>query len=98
MALLQLTVIPVGTQTSSVGDYVAELFQAVTAMGLPCQLNDMGTLIQGDIDELLAAVRKVYDLPFNRGCQRVVTQIVIDDRRDKQVEIGDKITTVQNRL
>ena len=98
MALLQLTIIPLGTESASVGDYVADIYQTLDEMGVSCQLTDMGTLIQGNIDELLAAVRKVYDLPFNQGAQRVVTQIIIDDRRDKSVGIGDKITTVMNRL
>ena len=98
MALLQLTVIPLGTSSASVGDYVTDIYKEVTAAGLSCQLNDMGTLIQGNIDELLAVVRKVYDLPFERGAQRVVTQIVIDDRRDKEVSIGDKITAIQGRM
>ena len=98
MALLQLTVIPLGTGSASVGDYVADIQKALVKTGVSFQLNDMGTLIQGDIDELLDVVRTLYDIPFGRGAQRVVTQIVIDDRRDKEVKIGDKIATVHERL
>ncbi|MEN8140318.1 MAG: MTH1187 family thiamine-binding protein [Thermodesulfobacteriota bacterium] len=98
MAILQLTIIPLGTATTSVGDHVAQVQRLLEKSGVDFQLNDMGTLIEGDIDQLLAVVRQVYDIPFNHGAQRVVTQMVIDDRRDKEVHIGDKINFVQERL
>ncbi|MDH3393720.1 MAG: thiamine-binding protein, partial [Desulfobulbaceae bacterium] len=62
------------------------------------QLNDMGTLIEGEAAELLALAAKLHEVPFSKGAQRVVTQIVLDDRRDKTVHIGDKRAAVQRRL
>lgn len=98
MALLQLTTIPLGTKTSSVGAYVAEIQKELEKTGIPFRLNDMGTVIEGNISELLAIIEKIYEIPFQQGAMRVVTQIVIDDRRDKQVGIGDKINAVQQIL
>ncbi|MCJ7600853.1 MAG: MTH1187 family thiamine-binding protein [Desulfobulbaceae bacterium] len=98
MALLQLTMIPLGTGTPSVGDYVADIQRALEKENVYFQLNDMGTLIEGEAGELLALVAKIYELPFQKGAQRVVTHMVIDDRRDKHVVIGDKIDAVRKRL
>ncbi len=98
MALLQLTIIPLGTTTPSVGDYVAEIQQELKKTGIPFRLNDMGTVIEGNISELLAIIEKIYEIPFKKGAMRVVTQIVIDDRRDKKVSIGDKISAVEHIL
>ena len=98
MALLQLTMIPLGTGTPSVGDYVADIQRALEKENVYFQLNDMGTLIEGEAGELLALVAKIYELPFQKGAQRVVTHMVIDDRRDKHVAIGDKINAVRKRL
>lgn len=98
MALLQLTTIPVGTESVSVGDYVAAIQIELAKTGLPFQLNDMGTVIEGNISELLGIIEKIYEIPFTKGAMRVVTQIVIDDRRDKQVHIGDKIDAVTHIL
>ena len=98
MALLQLTTIPLGTETVSVGDYVAEIQKELEKAGVPFSLNDMGTVIEGNISELLAIIEKIYEIPFAKGAVRVVTQIVIDDRRDKQVHIGDKIHAVTQIL
>ncbi|MCK9295777.1 MAG: MTH1187 family thiamine-binding protein [Desulfobulbaceae bacterium] len=98
MALLQLTVIPLGTGTPSVGEYVADIQRALEKENARFQLNDMGTLIEGEAKDLLALVAKIYELPFQKGARRVVTQMVIDDRRDKHVAIGAKIEAVRKRL
>ncbi len=98
MALLQLTVIPLGTGTPSVGEYVADIQRALQNENVRFQLNDMGTLLEGEAKDLLALVAKIYELPFQKGARRVVTQMVIDDRRDKHVAIGEKIDAVLKRL
>ncbi len=98
MAILQLTVIPLGTESTSVGDYVADIQQALAEENVSYQLNDMGTLLEGEARELLAVVSRLHELPFNKGAARVVSQIVIDDRRDKEIRIGDKIEAVRKRL
>lgn len=98
MALLQLTTIPLGTASPSVGDYVADIQTELARLNIPCRLNDMGTVIEGNISELLSIIEKIYEIPFQRGAARVVTQIVIDDRRDKKVALGDKVTAVADIL
>ncbi|OKY77029.1 MAG: hypothetical protein BM485_00490 [Desulfobulbaceae bacterium DB1] len=98
MALLQLTVIPLGTGSPGVGDYVADIQKALEKEKARFRLNDMGTVIEGDAQELLALVARIYEIPFEHGALRVVTQMVIDDRRDKEIGIGDKIDAVRKRL
>ncbi len=98
MALLQLTVIPLATATPSVGDHVAAIQEILAAEKVSFQLNDMGTLIEGEATALLALAAKLHEVPFSRGAQRVVTQIVLDDRRDRKVAIGDKSAAVKRRL
>lgn len=98
MALLQLTVIPMATATTSVGDQVAAIQKVLAAEGVSFQLNDMGTVIEGETAELLALAAKLHEVPFTLGAQRVISQIVVDDRRDKKVSIGDKSAAVQRRL
>ncbi|MFH2122153.1 MAG: MTH1187 family thiamine-binding protein [Pseudomonadota bacterium] len=97
MALLQLTIIPIGTSTPNLGDYVLTIQKKLTEMGATFTLNDMGTLIEGEATELLKLVITLYESPFIEGAVRVVTQITIDDRRDKKVKIGDKSQSIINR-
>ncbi|MCD6388792.1 MAG: thiamine-binding protein, partial [Desulfobulbaceae bacterium] len=55
-------------------------------------------LKQQDATEVLAVMEKIHELPFLKGAQRVVTQITMDDRRDKKVSIGDKVAAVKTLL
>ena len=98
MAIMQLTIIPLGTGSPSVGEYVAEIQTVLQQEGVAFKLNDMGTAIEGDVGDLLALAAKLHELPFQKDVKRVVTQIAIDDRRDKKVKLGDKIVSVQARL
>lgn len=97
MALLQLTIIPIGTSTPNLGDYVLTIQKQLTDMNVTFTLNDMGTLIEGEATELLQLLIALYESPFDEGAVRVVTQITIDDRRDKKVKIGDKTQSIISR-
>lgn len=97
MALLQLTMIPMG-EGVSVGDFVAEIQRRLEKENADFQLNDMGTLIHGDINSLLKLLGKIYETPFEQGAVRVVTNITIDDRRDKDIGLGDKTSSVNKRI
>ncbi len=97
MALMQLTVIPMGTSEPGVGDYVLAIQKKLEEKGAVFRLNDMGTLVEGEPKYLLHLAASIYETPFEQGAIRVVTQISIDDRRDKDVHIGDKILSVIRR-
>ena len=98
MAIMHLTIMPLGTQTVSVGEFVAEIQRALEASGVPFQLTDMGTIIEGDSRDLLELAGRLADLPFKNGAQRVVIHISLDDRRDKKISLGDKTASVAARL
>ncbi|MBM4284998.1 MAG: MTH1187 family thiamine-binding protein [Deltaproteobacteria bacterium] len=98
MALMEISIVPIGTGSTSVGDYVAEMIRHLRRLGLPYQLTDMATIVEGDPSRLLQAARELHELPFARGAQRVVTRLVIDDRRDKEVSLGDKTKSVDARF
>ncbi|MBU0483706.1 MAG: MTH1187 family thiamine-binding protein [Proteobacteria bacterium] len=98
MALMQLTIIPLGTGSPSVGEFVAHVQKALGKENVSLQLTDMGTIIEGDAKELLAIAAKLHEMPFQKGVQRVVTQISLDDRRDKKVRLGDKIDSISSRM
>ena len=98
MALMHLTIIPLGTGSPSVGEYVADIQKALEKSGRPYTLTDMGTTVEAPSKELLALAGQLSEMPFSKGVHRVVTQISLDDRRDKEVELGDKIASVADRL
>jgi uncharacterized protein (TIGR00106 family) len=58
----------------------------------------MGTLIEGDVDEVLAVIRQMHEHPFAQGAVRVSTLVKIDDRRDKEHTIAGKMRSVEEKI
>src|SRR5512140_1244803 len=98
MAVAFLTITPLGTATPSVSSYVAGVEKILRATSLTHQLTAMGTIIEGDVDEILAVVRRMHEHPFTQGAARVSTFIKVDDRRDKEHTIAGKMKSVREKL
>ncbi|MEP0766858.1 MAG: MTH1187 family thiamine-binding protein [Fimbriimonadia bacterium] len=98
MALMEISVVPVGTASPSIGDYVAAAHRVAVQSGLPYVLGEFGTVIEGEPAELLALAARIHAAPFEAGAKRVVTTIKLDQRMDKEVHVGDKAAAVQRRL
>jgi uncharacterized protein (TIGR00106 family) len=97
MALMEITLIPLG-KGESVGEYIAGAEEYLRARDIRHSLHDMGTIIEGPVEELLQVANDLHNLPFAGGVQRVVTHITIDDRRDVDRELGKKTESVMVRL
>ena len=99
MAVVFVTIAPLGTGTPSVSSYVAGVEKILRATSLTHQLTAMGTIIEGDLDEILAVVRRMHEHPFTEGAVRVSTSIKIDDRRDRpEHSIAGKVRSVEEKL
>jgi uncharacterized protein (TIGR00106 family) len=98
MAVVFLTITPLGTGTPSVSRYVAGCERILRDSGLKHELTAMGTIIEGDLDAILAVVRRMHEHPFSEGAARVSTFVKIDDRRDKEHTIAGKLRSVREKL
>jgi uncharacterized protein (TIGR00106 family) len=98
MAIVFVSIAPLGTATTSLSSYVAGVERILKDSGLKSQLTAMGTIIEGDIDEILPVLRRMHELPFAEGAVRVSTLIKIDDRRDKTSSIERKVRSVMEKL
>ena len=102
MAIVDVVVIPVGTEGPSVSKYIAEIQKKLKEYKnqgkIDYQLTPMNTLIEGDLKDLFEVVQAIHELPFDKGLDRVCTNIRIDDRRDKSRKMNDKLKSVENHL
>ena len=98
MALMQITVIPLGTGSTSVGNYIADIERFLNEKGVDHSLHDMGTIIGGSTSELLQLAEAMHHLPFTKGAERVVTNITLDERLDLDRGLGDTQLSVHRRL
>lgn len=98
MAIVSLSVVPLGTGGTSLSKYVAQIHKVLVEAGVQNQLTPMGTVLEGDLDKILAVIRKLHEVPFEQGAQRVMTLINIDDRRDKAATAAGKVASVRAKL
>ncbi len=99
MITAEFTVIPIGTSDTSLSNYVAAAVAAVDSTGIKYELTGMGTLLESDdLNEILSAIDKAHEAVFKAGANRVATSIKLDERRDKNKTISDKISSVKEKL
>lgn len=97
--IAEVKVVPLGTGDTSLSAYVAEVEKVLAEQeDLETRLTPMSTIIEGDLDKILEAVRKMHEVPFSRGARRVSTQISIDDRRDREASMERKLDSVRKKM
>ena len=94
--LAEFSIVPVGVG-SSVGAQLAEVLRIVDESGLPYKINPMGTVIEGEWDEVMKLVKKCHKSVMKNG-ERAVTTISIDDRKGKPNRIEAKVKSIEKRL
>ena len=98
MAILEISVVPIGTKETSLSSYVAECLKILEKEKIPYELSSMGTNIEGDLRQLIRIALKMHQTPFKKGALRVLTTLKIDDRRDKRGTLEGKKRAVRNKL
>ena len=99
MIIAEVSIIPLGTKVPSVSEHLARAFRALQGeKNIKYELTSMGTIIEGDLGEILRVVRNMHESIFDGEVMRVVTTIKIDDRRDKTVSMRGKIESLLKKL
>jgi len=99
VATAELTVIGLGRTDPSAGEYIAEIQRRLAAQEkVRYELHAMGTNLEGSTDEILALVAELHRVPFELGLPRVYTVLKLDERRDKEQTLADKVRSVEERL
>ena len=98
MAILAISVTPIGTGSPSVGEYVADALRVIEESGLTYKLNAMHTEVEGDLEALVRLIPALHRACFARGAKRVSTVAKIDDRRDQPSSIEGKVRSVEGRI
>lgn len=98
MAIVELSVVPIGTNSTSVSEYVANIHNLLALeQDVRFTLTPMSTVIEGELDKLWPLLRKLHEVPFASGAQRVYTTLKVDDRRDRKATMQDKLISVQQK-
>jgi uncharacterized protein (TIGR00106 family) len=95
LILAQLSVFPIGEGTS-LSRFVKKGIQVIKESGYNYEIGGMSTAIEvPDLDALFNLVNEVHQAHVDEGGQRIVIDLKVDDRRDKDATIGSKRNAVK---
>ncbi len=98
MAIALVSIFPIGEGTS-LSSYVAESIKAIKEMkGISFEITGMGTIIEGEIENIFEALKTMHDAQIKVGAKRVYMSITIDDRRDKPSTAKRKVESVKEKI
>ncbi len=95
--ILDLCVVPVGVGTS-VSEHVAACQRVLLDAGLSHSMHAYGTNIEGEWDDVMAAVKRCHEVVHEMGAPRITTTIKLGTRTDRNQTIADKVESVRQKL
>ncbi len=95
--ILDLCVVPIGVGLS-VSKYIAECEKIIKNAGLKSVLHAYGTNIEGEWDDVFAAVKKCHERVHEMGAPRISSTLRVGTRTDRDQTMDDKIKSVQLKI
>ncbi|MDQ0971426.1 uncharacterized protein (TIGR00106 family) [Neobacillus niacini] len=98
MPLLEISIVPVGTDSPSFSTQVTDEVRVIEKKDLKYEVTPTSTILEGDIDDLWEVAKKMHQKALEVGPERIVTNINIDHRTDKQMDMDQQIEKVEKHL
>ena len=96
MVLLQFSISPMD-KGESVSLYVARSLDIIDKSGLEYQLHAMGTIVEGEMDEVMTVLQKCLEAMAS-DCDRITCTAKLDYRKGHEGRLVAKPTSVENHL
>ena len=94
--IVDLCVVPLGVGVS-VSKYVALCQQILEDAGLKISLHAYGTNIEGEYEQVFAAIRRCHEQIHAAGAPRISTTIKLGSRIDRLQTMADKVRSVAEK-
>ncbi len=91
--IVDLTVVPIGVGVS-LSKYVAACEDILNRPGLKTHLHANGTNIEGEWDDVFAAIKACHERVHGMGAPRIHTTIKLGTRTDREQSLEDKVDSV----
>ena len=95
--IVDFCIIPIGVGVS-VSSYIVECEKILTAAGLKTNLHAYGTNIEGEWEDVFAAIKQCHERVHEMGAPRISSTIRLGTRTDREQTMEDKIKSVQSKL
>ncbi len=94
--IVEFTIVPIG-QGEELSGLVAKVIDIVDKCGLPYQLTSMGTIVEGEWDDVFELIKECH-FKMRQHAARVSTHIAIDDREKAKGRIKGKVEAIEEKL
>jgi uncharacterized protein (TIGR00106 family) len=95
--IADLCVVPMGVGVS-VSPHVAACEKVLRDAGLKIHLHAYGTNIEGEWDDVFAAIKKCHEVVHAMGAPRITTTLKFGTRTDREQTMEDKVRSVEVKL
>jgi len=95
--MIDLCVVPIGVGTS-VSEHVTACERVFQDAGLSHQMHAYGTNVEGEWDDVMAAVKRCHEVVHEMGAPRVTSSMRFGTRTDRTQTMADKIASVEAKL
>lgn len=95
--MVDISIVPMGVGVS-VSKYVAECEKIFADAGLKTMLHAYGTNIEGEWEEVFAAIKKCHQRIHEMGAPRITASLRMGTRTDRLQSMQDKISSVEDKM
>jgi len=95
--IADLCVVPLGRGVS-VSNEVAACERVLRDAGLTIRLHAYGTNIEGEWDDVFAAIKRCHEVLHQMGVPRITSTLRFGTRVDREQTMEDKIRSVEEKL
>ena len=96
MVLLEFSMFPLD-KGESLSPYVARSLEIIDASGLDYRCHAMGTVVEGDFDQVMDVVRQCFER-MAQDCDRVECSVKLDYRKGRTGRLNSKVASVEQKL
>lgn len=95
--IAEISLIPIGVGVH-LSEYIAECQRVFREAGLSVELHANGTNVEGEWDDVLAAVKACHERVHGAGAPRIVSNIKLGTRTDREQSLADTTARVGAHL
>ena len=96
MVLLEFTMSPTG-KGESLSSYVSRVLKTIDDSGVTYRLTPMGTILEGEWDEVMDVVRDCF-LELKHDCPRIGVYLKVDYREGSESRMHSKIDSLEKKI
>lgn len=95
--IADVSLVPLGVGIS-LSKYIAACERVFREAGLKINLHAYGTNLEGEWEDVMAAIKRCHEVVHEMGAPRISTNLRLGTRTDREQSMEDKVQSVRAKL